>query len=149
MRQKIQKRTVYNFKNTCGNCYNDIEIPLLGPFSEGEQILQTNDGQDFLVATLIDNMTLAFIKNTINNDNELKNQNIDPIVVLTQLADNNIGKCYTRNFPICPICRNKLSYYSDIVRTGTRELDFADWQVFENLTMADKVARLREVSRQS
>ena len=75
-------RTVYNFKNTCHNCFNDIGFPRPGDFSYGELIFQTKDGQDFRIAELIDNKTFDFITTTLKSDKELKHKKEDAQKIL-------------------------------------------------------------------
>jgi hypothetical protein len=117
-----QTRTVYNFKNTCPKCYNDIEFPLLGDFSYGEIILQTKDGQDFYLAELINNSTFNFIVERLKVDNELIPENADPQKVLTLVADRPNGKEFSMDYPICPICKSRQNNFNDNMKTSTREL---------------------------
>lgn len=137
-------QTVYNFKNTCYNCFNDIEFPLLGDFSYGELVFQTKDGQDFCLAVLIDNPTFDFIVETLKNDKELKHKKVDPQKILTLVADKVNDKDFTTDYPICPICKKKQRQFNDNIRTSKKELHFATWSGFEKLTNDDKKKRIKE-----
>jgi hypothetical protein len=138
-----QTKTVYNFKNTCQKCFNDIEFPLLGDFSYGEIILQTKDGHDFYLAELIDNRTFNFILQRLKVDSEFMAKT-DPQKVLTLVADRLNGKELSTEYPICPICKSKQNHYSDNIRTNTRELPFVTWNDFQQLTESDKVEQIRK-----
>lgn len=139
-----QTKTVYNFKNTCQRCFNDIEVPLLGDFSYGEIILQTKDGQDFYVAELINNETFNFIVEYLQENQELLQKKPDPQKVLILVADKPNGKEFSTDYPICPICKNKQNHYIDNIRTSTRELLFVTWNDFQKLTEKDKVEQIRK-----
>jgi hypothetical protein len=147
MRVEIKTKPVYNFRNTCSNCFNDIEFPLLGDFSYGELIVQTKDGQDFGVLTLIDNPALAFIENTLMSDAELNQKKADPQKILTLVADTLNGKEFTTDYPICPICRERQKHFNDNKRTRKKELPLATWNDFEKLTQAGKIGRIKEVAQ--
>lgn len=138
-------QTVYNFKNTCYNCFNDIEYPLLGDFSYGELIFQTKDGQDFGIAVLIDNTTFDFINETIKKDKELEHKKVDPQKILALVADKLNDKEITDKYPICPICKKRQREFNDNIRTSKRELNFVTWHDFENLISDDKIKRIKEV----
>lgn len=140
-------KTVYNFKNTCQKCFNDIEFPLLGDFSYGEMILQTKDGKDFYLAELIDNKTFNFILEHLKCDRELITEKGDPQKVLTLVADKPDGKEFSADYPICPFCKNKQNHYSDNIRTNTRELPFATWSEFHRLTESEKIEQIRKASK--
>lgn len=144
MQVDSKTQTVYNFKNTCHNCFNDIEYPLLGDFSYGELIFQTKDGQDFAIAILIGNATFDFIIETIKNDEEIKNKKVDPQKILMLLADKLHDKEFTPDYPICPICKKRQRYFSDNIRTTNRELNFVTWLDFESLELNDKKKRIKE-----
>ncbi len=137
-------QTVYNFKNTCHNCFNDIEYPLLSDFSYGELIFQTKDGQDFGIAVLIDNITFEFVVQTLKKDKELERKKVDPQKILTLVADKLNNKEFTTDYPICPICKKRQRHFNDNVRTTKRELNFVTWHDFENLTSDDKIKRIKE-----
>lgn len=141
-------RTVYNFKNTCQNCFNDIELPLLGEYSEGEVILQTKDGQDFYIAELIENTTFDFIVKALNDGVEIKREEADASKVLTLLADRINGKEFILDYPICPICKKRLTYFTDNLRTTQKGLRFATWTDFESLTRGEKINRIKKVVQQ-
>ncbi|MHA4847897.1 hypothetical protein ACX0G7_27290, partial [Flavitalea antarctica] len=84
--QKNKKiRTVYNFRNTCQKCFNDVEFPLLGDFSYGELIFQTTDGKDFSIAEIVKNEAFDFIRETINDSEELTASNVKPEKILALL----------------------------------------------------------------
>ena len=144
MQVDSKTQTVYNFKNTCHNCFNDIEYPLLGDFSYGELIFQTKDGQDFAIAILIGNATFDFIIETIKNDEEIKNKKVDPQKILMLLADKLHDKEFTPDYPICPICKKRQRHFSDNIRTTNRELNFVTWLDFESLELNDKKKRIKE-----
>ena len=82
MHVTYQTKRVYDFKNTCQYCFNDIEFPLLGDFSYGEIILQTIDGQDFYVAELIENKTFSFIVEHLKADKKQIDKELDPQKIL-------------------------------------------------------------------
>ncbi|HRI20140.1 MAG TPA: hypothetical protein PLA68_04280 [Panacibacter sp.] len=145
MQVNNKTQTVYNFKNTCYRCFNDIEIPLLGDFAYGELIFQTKDGQDYFVAILIDNAIFDFIVETLTNDEELKHKKVDPQKILTLLADKINGIGFTTDYPICPICKRRQNHFNDNIRTTERELHFATWNDFENLTHDNKIKQIKEV----
>ena len=136
-------QTVYNFRNTCYNCFNDIEFPLLGDFSYGELIFQTKDGQDFGIAVLINNATFNFIIDTLKKDKELEHNKVDPQKILTLVADKLDNKEFTSDYPICPICKKRQRHFNDNVRTSKRELNFVTWRDFESLTPDDKMKRIK------
>ena len=143
--QTINKtQTLYNFRNTCYNCFNDIEFPLLGDFSYGELIFQTKDGQDFGIAVLIGNITFDFINETIKKDKELEHKKVDPQKILALVADKLNDKGFTAEYPICPICKKRQREFNDNIRTCKRELNFVTWHDFENLTSNDKIKRIKE-----
>jgi hypothetical protein len=142
-----QTQTLYNFKNTCHRCFNDIEIPMLGDFSYGELIFQTADGQDFCIAVLIDNPSFEFIVEALKNDPQLKHKKVDPQKVLTLVADKLNDKEFTAEYPICPICKKRQRHFNDNIRTSKRELHFTTWNDFEHLTNDDKLKRVREVTQ--
>jgi hypothetical protein len=139
-----QIKTVYNFKNTCMKCFNDIEFPLLGDFSYGEIIFQTEDGQDYYVAELINNETFNFIAKHLQEDQALLQKKADPQKVLMFAADKPHGKDFSVDYPICPICKSKQNHYSDNIRTNTRELPFVTWNGFQQLNESDKVEQIRK-----
>ena len=137
-------KTIYNFKNTCKKCCNDIEFPLLGDFSYGEIILQTKDGRDFYIAELIDNEVFKFIVEYLQKDQQLLPKKADPQKVLTLVADKQDGKFFSMEYHICPICKSKQNHYSDNSRTNTIELAFATWNEFQQLTDKEKVEQIRK-----
>ena len=63
---------MYLFKNTCGKCFYDIEVPLLGDMAYGEIEIQSEDGKVFQIATLIDNKTFDFIQKVLESLNDTK-----------------------------------------------------------------------------
>ena len=143
---KIGKtQTVYNFKNTCHKCFNDIEFPLLGDFAYGEMIFQTNDAKDFYIAVLIDNKIFDFITKFLEHNKEFKNKKADPQKILALIADRVENKEFTTDYPICPTCKSILRIFGDNIRTTKIELSFATWTDFESLTLDDKMKRLEEV----
>jgi hypothetical protein len=142
----IKTRIVYFFKNTCRNCYNDIEFPLLGNFADNEFVLQTVDGKDFYIGLLFDNKAFDFI------DNFLRGNAIDETAkgiytrkILRSLADQVDNKKFSKDYPICPICRHKQNYYSDDNRSYLKELNYATWNDFESLTYEEKVKRIQQI----
>jgi len=139
-----QTKTVYNFKNTCQNCFNDIEFPLLGDFSYGEMIFQSKDGHDFYLAQLIDNRTFNFILERLKVERELIAEKADPQKVLTLVADKPIGKEFSTDYPICPICKSKQNHYSDNIKTNTIELPFVTWNNFQQMTESDKIEQIKK-----
>lgn len=145
MNKTRKTHTAYNFRNTCNNCFNDIEFPLLGDFAYGEMILQTQDAKDFYVGVLIDNKTLDFITDTLQNNTDFKHKKADPLKILTLIADKTNNKEFTTDYPICPICKSKLRGFDDSIRTSQIELGLATWTDFENLSPENKLRRLQEV----
>ena len=137
-----KSRSIYFFLNTCQNCANDIEIPLLGDFSYGEIILQTSDGKDFLVAVLIDNDTFGHIDQAIVKSGK---KNIDSQKILSKLADPFNGKTFTDSYPICPKCCSKLRHYNDDNKTTRHIINYATWNNFEALTVDRKAEKLSEL----
>jgi len=137
-------RTVHNFKNTCQNCSNDIEFPLLGDFAYGEIIFQTKDAKDFYIAVLIDNNTFSFITETLQRNKELTNKEVDPKKVLALLADKVNNKELTADYPLCPICGILLTSYGDNIRTTTREIAYASWGEFERLEPDYKIELIKK-----
>lgn len=143
---KIGKtQTAYNFRNTCHNCFNDVEFPLLGDFAYGEVIFQTKDAQDFFIAVLIENKTFDFIKEILQSNKDFNNKNADPQKILTLIADKVDNKEFTVDYPICPICKSRQRSFSDNIRTTKVELGFATWTDFERLSQEAKLARLKDV----
>ena len=138
----IKQRNIYYFQNTCNNCYNNIEIPLLGDFSYGELIFQTLDGKDFLIADLIDNKTFSKIEKITN---ESRNNQIGSQKILTKLADPFKGKAYSETFPICPICRKELRRYNDNKKTTRHIINYVSWSEFENLSIEKQNKRIEEL----
>ena len=137
-------RPVYNFRNTCQNCCNDIQFPLLGNFSEGEIIFQTKDGKDFYIAVLIGNKTLDFVKNFLKQNKELLDKETESQKVLALLADKINNKEFTTYYPICPICKAQLRMYGDILRTNKIEIGYAAWTEFESLPESEKIERIKK-----
>ena len=123
--QEIQhKRTTYFWKGFCYRCFRTIEYPLLGDFSYGEHIYQTIDGQDFFIATLLDNEVVEQMKEV------LKGKEYKYGDILTQLADKPNGIPLTSK-PRCPKCRRKLWITPvDNVKTSERDLGFVTWTEF-------------------
>jgi hypothetical protein len=146
MRVDGKTRTVCNFKNTCHNCFNDIEYPLLGDFSYGELIFQTKDGQDFGIAVLFDNATFDFVIETLKNDKEMENNKVEPKNILALLADKLHDKEFTPDYPICSICKKRQRHFNDNIRTTKRELHFVTWLDFESLELNDKKKRIKEAA---
>ena len=142
---KPNKRIAYNFRNTCDKCFNDIEIPILGDFAYGEIIFQTRDAKDFYIAVLIDNKTFDFITEVLEQNKDLRNKEADALKVLALIADKVDGKEFSTNYPICPICKNRLRNYNDSNRTTTMELGYASWSNFESLSKGEKLDRLKQV----
>lgn len=140
----VKTQTIYNFRNTCHNCFNDIEFPLLGDFAYGEIIFQTKDAKDFYIAVLIDNKTFDFISEVLRDNKEFKNKKADPQKVLALIADKVGDKEFTTDYPICPICKARQKSFSDNTRTTKIELGFATWTDFENLSEDNKLKRLKE-----
>lgn len=145
MDKTIKTRTVYNFKNTCYKCFNDIEYPLLGDFSYGELIYQTTDGQDFFLAELIDNKAFDFICDFLKNKAGQKISKADPQKILVLLADKVSGKEFAIDYPICLNCKRLQNHFSDNTRTTQREIGFASWMDFESLTANNKTKRLEDI----
>lgn len=144
MQVDIKTRTVYNFKNTCDNCFNDIEFPILGDFAEGEIMFQTKDGKDFYIAVLIGNKNLDFITNTLKQDKQFSNREINPQKILALIADKVDNKELTADYPICPICKARQKRYGDNMRTNKTEVKYASWFDFENLSPENKVQRTKK-----
>ena len=101
----MDKRTVVFFKNTCGRCFNDIEIPLLGDFAYGEFIFQTTDGQDFLIAQFIDNRAVEDVRQILGGNS------FDLYTIMTQLADKKDNKSFRQSLLISP---NTISLFSSL-----------------------------------
>ena len=89
-----ETKIVYNFRNTCYRCFNDIEYPLLGDFSYGELLFQTIDGKDFYYVALIDNETFAFVCQYLKDNTQQKIKKLDPQKILALLQIN----LATKNF---------------------------------------------------
>lgn len=138
-------RTVYNFQNTCQNCFNDIEFPILGDFTCGETIFQTKDAKDFYIAVLVDNKTLAFITDTLQRDKELASKEVDPKKILALLADKVNNKEFATDYPLCPKCGARQRSYGDNRRTTKIEIGFASWIEFERLKPDYKIELIKEV----
>ena len=138
-------KKLYNFKNTCDNCFNDIEFPILGDFAEGEIMFQTKDGEDFYVAVLLGNRTLNFITNTLKQDKQLSNEEVNPQKILAFVADKPNNKELTADYPICPICKARQERYSDNIKTNKIEVKYASWFDFEKLSQENKIARIKKV----
>ena len=146
MNNDNKTKTLYNFKNTCDKCFNDIEFPLLGDFAYGEMIFQTKDAKDFYIAVLIDNKTFDFVVNILKQDKAFQNKNLDPQKILALIADKVDNKEFTTDFPICLICKSRQQSFGDGNRTTQIELGFATWVDFENLSDKGKLSRLKEVA---
>ena len=134
-----QTKAVCNFKNTCHKYFSDIEFPLLGDFSYGEIIFQTNDGLDFYIAELIENKTFNFIVEHLKADKDLRRKKDDPQKLLLLVADKPNCKEFTANYPICPVCKSRQHHFNGSVRTSLMELAFVTWNKFEHLTDMDKM----------
>lgn len=145
MDKTSKTRTVYNFLNTCHECFNDIEYPLLGDFSYGELIFQTADGQDFFLVELIDNKTFDFICEFLKNKSGQKISKADPQKILALLADKVNGKDFAIDYPICPNCKRRQNHFNDNTRTTQRQIGFASWTDFESLTEEKKLKKLEEI----
>ena len=139
-------RTIYNFRNTCHRCFNDIDIPLLGDFAYGEILCQTEDAQDFYIAELLNNPTFDFINSSLTQQEDLKRKRVDSQKVLTLLADKPNDKDFTTDYPICPICRKRQKHFNDNIRTTERQVGFVTWTDFESLTQDNKLDRLKRLS---
>ncbi len=139
-------RAIHNFGNTCYRCFNDIDIPLLGDFAYGEILCQTEDGQDFYIAELLDNPTFDFITSILNQQKDSKSKRVDPQKILILLADRPNGKDFTTDYPICTICKNKQKHFNDNRRTTEREVGFVTWTGFASLTQDNKLRAVEEVS---
>ncbi len=137
-------QTVYNFKNTCDNCFNDIEFPLLGDFTEGQLIFQTLDAQDFCIASLVNNLTFDFIIEALEKDKQLVFNRVDAKKILIFIADKLHNQGFALDYPICPICKKTPRHFNDNIRTNKRELNFVTWHNFENLTLTEKTKRVEE-----
>ncbi len=144
----VKTKTVYNFRNTCYRCFNDIEFPLLGDFASGETIFQTKDAKDFYIAVTINNKTLDFIKNIVQHNSDFQNSKVDPQKLLALIADKVDEKEFTTDFPICPICKATQRSFDDNTRTTQIELRFATWTQFESLSQECKLTKLRFALRQ-
>ena len=145
MDRVVKTRTAYNFRNTCLNCFNDIEFPLLGDFAYGEIIFQTKDAKGFCIAVLIDNKTFDFITEVLEHNKDFKSKKADPEKILALIADKVDGKEFTTDYPICPICKSRQRSYGDNIRTTKIELGFATWTAFESLSQEGKLTKLQEV----
>lgn len=144
--EKISKtQTVYNFRNTCHNCFNDIEIPLLGDFAYGELIFQTKDAKDFYIAVLINNKTFDFVLEVLKHNKYSQNIKTDPQKILVLIADKVNDKAFTTDFPICPNCKSRLRHFNADNRSSQIELGFVTWTDFERLSQENKLNRLQEV----
>jgi hypothetical protein len=143
----LKTKSVYLFRNTCHNCYNNIEFPLLGNFGDDyEFILQTIDGKDFCIGTLVNNEAVNFI------DNYLQEKGIEGISksiytrkILSLIADKLNNKEFARDFPICPICQKLQKSYGDDTRTLITELNYASWNDFEQLDRDKRLKRIKEI----
>jgi hypothetical protein len=141
--EKTEKiRTAYNFKNTCHQCFNDIEFPILGDFANGEMIFQTKDAKNFFIAVLIDNKTFDFIVDILQHKKEFETKKSDLHKILALIADRADNKEFTTDYPIC---KSKQLNYDDNIRTTKIELSFATWTDFENLSHESKLIKLKEV----
>ena len=141
MGERKDIREVYFFKNTCYRCFNDFVYPSLGDFSYGELIFQTSDGQNFVIATLINNKSFDIIRDTLK---DIDNKKCDPQNVLAKLADPINGQEFT-NETLCPICGHKQRLFSDDIKTTTKELAFATWENFESLSRENQVILITEI----
>jgi hypothetical protein len=140
-----KKITVYNFLNTCYKCFRRIEYPLLGDFSYGQLLFQTKDGQDYFFVELIDNMTFKFICDFLSSKTGVKIGKANPQKILALLADKVNGKEFTTDYPICPKCKRKQIWYNDNNRTSKRQIGFASWVDFENLSTEAKENKLEHI----
>lgn len=129
----MEKRTVVFFKNTCGRCFNDIEIPLLGDFAYGEFIFQTTDGQDFFLGQFIDNDAVKDVQEILNG------KLYDLYTIMTRLADKKDNKTFSTAYPICPNCTKTITCYSDNNRTIERQIEPATWTDFQRKDKNEKL----------
>lgn len=137
-------RTIYNFRNICYRCFNDIDIPLLSDFAYGEILCQTKDGQEFYIAELLDNPTFDFVSSVLTQQKEIKSKLLDSQKILVLLADKPNGKDFTKDYPICPICKNRQKHFTDSKRTTERKVGFVTWTHFESLTQDNKLKQVED-----
>jgi hypothetical protein len=135
----LDKRSIAFFKTTCGQCFNDVEIPLLGDFSYGEFIFQTTDGQEFFVGVFIDNKTVDEVKSA------LKGETYDLYAIMTQLADKRNNKSFSTVYPICPNCKRKIRYYTDNDKTTEKEAHYVTWADFQSKNEDEKKEAVLEL----
>lgn len=140
-------RSVYLFKNTCNNCNNDIEFPLLGNFTDYEFELQTIDGKDYCIGVIANNPTFDFVDNYLQ-DKGIENFQRATYIrqILRSLADRIYNKEFSKYYPICPICQKLQTNYNDDVRTVIKDLSYASWNDFEKLSVDEKLMKLEEVT---
>ncbi len=136
---------MYLFKNTCGKCFNDIEIPLLGDMAYGEIEIQSEDGKVFQIATLIENETFDFIQRELERLNDTKT---DAQKILATVADPINGKKFLVGF-VCPNCLSPLNRITDNNRTETIQVNEATWKQFDLLTDNEKMDKIKALSNKS
>jgi hypothetical protein len=146
MNRTGKTRSVYFFKNTCHNCDNDIEFPLLGNFADYEFLMQTIDGRDFCIGVIVDNPTFDFVDNNLQSKELADFERATTIrQILRLLADKMHNKEFSKSYPICPVCQKLQTSYNDDVRTVVRDLNYASWNDFDKLSLDGKLIRLNEV----
>ena len=114
----MESRSVRFFTNTCRNCCNDIPIPLLGDFSYGEFLFQTEDGAEFGYAAAILEPAWEAVSEIVTHALGIDLKKVSPAIdryhaVMRRCADPIGGKRFTDDFPICPICLKPMRNYGD------------------------------------
>jgi len=147
MDRTSKTRSVYFFKNTCHNCNNDIEFPLLGNFADNEFLMQTIDGKDYCIGIIVDNPTFNFVDNYLQDKGVEGFQRATYIKqILRLLADRTYNKEFSKSYPICPICQKLQTSYNDDVKTIVRDLSYASWNDFDKLSLDKKLIKLKEAT---
>ncbi len=109
----------------------------------GSFLFQTNDGQDFYYANLLDVKAFHFIQAEIERIPLIKKKSA--FKVLSLVADQPQGKRFTPNYPVCPRCQTRLLFHSndESKKTGVRYFKYATWKKFESLSDEEKLERIK------
>jgi hypothetical protein len=138
MKEGKSNRLVYYFLNTCDHCFNDIRIPLLGHFSEEEQMVQSVDGKGFFIIQLIGHPSADFVASRLAQ--RKLNSAQTHYQVLIALADG--AERLSSVFPRCTQCNHSLRSFHDNERMEAASFDYITWNEFNRLTQVEKRRRL-------
>ncbi|MFN6114851.1 MAG: hypothetical protein ACK46C_03125 [Flavobacteriales bacterium] len=124
-------RDIMHFRNTCSHCCNDVEIPILSDFAYGEILFQSADARSFAIVDLINNSVFDEVLQALEKraiSESVRAEIAQPM--LCDLSDEINGQPYSTIYPRCPLCGQKMSFWSDEHRVGMRHLPAPQWSGF-------------------